>query len=63
MTIWKDDDPPFNVGSPKLSFLERRLYRLRRLENKRPGKFTKELKEAESEWNREFDYIWRIDSL
>lgn len=60
MAIWKDDDPPFNIGTPKLSFLERRLHRLRKLENKRPGKFTKQLEEALKEWNKEFDFSMRI---
>ena len=63
MAIWKDDDPDFNIGYTRLSFLLRRVYRLTKLEQKRPGKFTKQLLEAKKEYEKEFDFSWRIDLL
>jgi len=63
MAIWKDDDPDFNIGYTRLSFLLRRVYRLAKLEEKRPGKFTKQLLEAKKEYEKEFDFSWRIDLL
>jgi len=59
VSVWKEDDPPYNLGAE--SNLARRLYRLRRLENKRPGRFTQEVEKAYKEWKKEFDFNCRVD--
>jgi hypothetical protein len=59
--IWREDDPPFNFGRPRESSLQRRVYRLRRLCAKRPGKFEKQLQEALKELLREIEFNNQID--
>lgn len=61
MAIWREDDPPLNIGRMKESYLHRRVYRLRKLCSKRPGKFEKQLEEALKELLREMDFNNMID--
>ncbi len=63
MAIWKQDDPHFNIGTPRLSFLDRRVHRLRKLEEKRPGKFSEQLKNAKEDFRKEFDMVINTDLL
>jgi len=63
MTIFRQDDPPLNIGKPRESFLARRVYRLEYLEEKRPGKFTEQLREARFQLLKEIEFNMRIDGL
>jgi hypothetical protein len=63
MGIWREDDPPFNVGKPRESVLWRKSYRLRILAEKRPGRFEAQLAEAERLWREERDRNDNIDML
>jgi len=62
--MWRENDPPFNLGRPLESSLERRVWRLRRLEERRPGKFEEQLSMAKSELSKErrfndaIDFAW-----
>ena len=56
MAIWKDDDPPFNIGTPRESHLYRRVWRLTRLEKKKPGKFKEQLEKAKKEYAKEVSF-------
>jgi len=47
MAIWREDDPPFNIGTPRESHLWRRVHRLRMLEKRKPGRFSIDLAIAE----------------
>jgi hypothetical protein len=63
MSVWRDDDPPFNLGKPRESHLARRLYRLRRLEQRRPLKFKEQAESAYKEWLAEFNRNLQIDQI
>ena len=61
MSIWRDGDPPLNPGRPRESHLERRVWRLRQLEQRRPGKFAEQLSMAKSELSKERRFNDAID--
>jgi hypothetical protein len=63
MAIWRDDDPPFNIGRMRESVLGRRVYRLRRLCKRRPGRFEEQLEKAIDDLVREMDFNNQIDLM
>jgi len=61
MAIWRETDPPFNIGRPRESHLRRRLFRLLALEERRPGRFGEEIERVQRELNRESAFNDAID--
>ncbi len=61
--IWRGDDPPFNIGTPRLSVLRRRVHRLRYLCDRDRERFKKALSEAIEEMSKEEDFVFRTETI
>jgi hypothetical protein len=62
MTVWRKDDPPFNIGRPRESHLRRRVYRLEYIVHRKHA-FYKELLQAKREIKEEENFNDCVDAI